>query len=104
MIVASSEWIRGEVSYRVYIRGLRCAIVGFVGAGIVELLAAGHLIGKWVTIVLLLTFIGGGGLSVITGATAYVVLSSKKRFVGYPALYKTIYRDVFRGLPTVPAG
>src|SRR3954452_1771261 len=98
MIVPTSDWIRGERSYRLYIRGMRYACIGFVGAGLTVFLSATHIAGKWVTVVLALTFIGGGGISVIVGTIAYLVLSCKKRFVGYPALYKMIYHDIFRGL------
>ncbi|XVV08250.1 hypothetical protein ACQP2X_25730 [Actinoplanes sp. CA-131856] len=97
-------WLHNERSYRVYVRGLRYALIGFASALACGAVGASGVIGRWVPLAgvaaaFVLTF-----TSVLTGMAAWFLIPDKPRAnADQPAFLRMVGHDLFRGLPSTKA-
>ncbi|SNY52662.1 hypothetical protein [Paractinoplanes atraurantiacus] len=93
-------WLRGERSYRAYVRGLRYGLAGFLLAVVSGLLGRSGVIGHRVPVAgVAVGFVVAFG-SVVSGVIGWLLVPDKNRAnVRQAALLRMVVHDVVRGLP-----
>jgi len=96
-------WLRNERSYRLYVRGLRYALLGAVVAAVCGVLAASGVIGVQVPVAGFLAGLATSFLSVVCGIVGWLKVPDKKRVEAQlGAFLRMAARDVLTG--RIPPG
>ena len=72
-------WLRGESSYRMYVRGLRLAVLAFAGTGFFVLLGATGVVGTWLPSIGVLAGFAVAIPAVLTGMVGWLRVPGKRR-------------------------
>jgi len=93
-------WLRNESSYRMYVRGLRLALLAFAGVAVFVLLGASGVAGTWVPTIGVLAGFAVGIPSVLAGMIGWLRVPDKMRVNrDQGAFLRMAGRDIVKGLP-----
>lgn len=97
--MAGPDWLRNEISYRTYVRGIRWAVIWGCGIPLAALLDYLHAIGSGATKVMAFSFAFAAGASVLIGAVCWLLVPDKNRAANQRGMPLMILRDVVLGIP-----
>jgi hypothetical protein len=78
-IVGKPEWLRAELSYRVYVRGLRFGLLGFFVTLALALIGATGIVVGWFRAVVVLLPVAVTAVSIVAGSIAWLLVPDKQR-------------------------
>ena len=93
-------WLRAEGSYRMYVRGLRLALLAFAGVAVFVLLGATGVAGTWLPTIGVLTGLVVAIPAVLTGMIGWLRVPDKNRVNQHQgAFLRMVGRDLVKGIP-----
>jgi hypothetical protein len=97
-------WLRAETSYRMYVGGLRVALLAFLSTTLFFLLGASGVVGTWIPTIGAFAGFAVSFVAIPVGMIGWLRVPDKDVANAHQAAFlRMVGRDVFRGLPPDPA-